>query len=57
MEVKAMLNKVTDYEIERGDSPEELTKNVKQSMEKGWVPSGPLFTDHKTYLQVMVKFG
>lgn len=52
-----MLNKVTDYEIVRGGTPEELTGKVKESMEDGWVPSGPLYNDQKMFLQVMVKFG
>lgn len=52
-----MLNKVTDYEIVIGMTPEELTGKVKGSMDAGWVPSGPLYNDPNGFMQVMVKFG
>ncbi|HET9098272.1 MAG TPA: hypothetical protein VFN51_01500 [Candidatus Saccharimonadales bacterium] len=52
-----MLNKVTDYEIVIGKSPDELTDRVKESMDHGWVPSGPLYNDLNRFMQVMVKFG
>jgi hypothetical protein len=51
-----MLSKVVDYTIVEGQQNERLIDGVKQAMNKGWVPSGPLIIDGGKLLQVMVKF-
>lgn len=50
------MQKVVDYKLFTGDSPQELSNTVKTAMKDGWVPSGVIVKFHAGLIQAMVKF-
>lgn len=52
-----MLNKVVDYQILSSTRTTALATMVKEALEDGWTPSGPVFEYKDEASQTMVKFG
>lgn len=52
-----MLNRVTDYKILCSSRINSLEALVKESLQDGWTPSGPIFDYKDSLNQTMVKFG
>ena len=52
-----MLNKVVDYKIISSQESDSLETHVKNALQEGWTPSGPVFDFHDNLNQAMVKFG